>query len=55
MPKSIYLNLLPEVVQKVVGVVDTSAEPAATLLKKKVFVIVGYVDIFDVGLYYRPF
>ena len=50
MPKHpIYVNLLPEKAQKVIGIVHPDTEPAIKLLQKEGFKYRGYVDIFDAG------
>lgn len=50
MPKyPIYLDLLSEEAQKVVGKANTASIPAMRLLEKEGFVDTGYVDIFDAG------
>lgn len=45
----IYLNLLPESVQEVVGKAHDEAVPAQRLLEREGFGYRGYVDIFDAG------
>ncbi|MCO4321143.1 arginine N-succinyltransferase [Aliidiomarina quisquiliarum] len=45
----IYLSLLDEAAQKVVGVVHENTVPALNLLKSEGFSFRGYVDIFDAG------
>lgn len=50
MPKyPIYVNLLSEQAQKVIGQVHKKTEPALKLLEKEGFTARGYVDIFDAG------
>lgn len=50
MPKyPIYLDLLSEEAQKVVGKANLASIPAMRLLEKEGFVDTGYVDIFDAG------
>lgn len=50
MPKyPIYVNLLSEAAQAVVGKVHDSTRPAIELLKSEGFAFNGYVDIFDAG------
>lgn len=45
----IYVSLLDEAAQKVVGVVHENTTPALNLLKSEGFAFRGYVDIFDAG------
>ncbi|HLV48310.1 MAG TPA: arginine N-succinyltransferase [Aliidiomarina sp.] len=45
----IYLSLLDEAAQNVVGVVHENTTPALNLLKSEGFAFRGYVDIFDAG------
>lgn len=50
MPKyPIYVNLLPEAAQQVIGKVNAASEPAQKLLERQGFKYTGYVDIFDGG------
>lgn len=50
MPKhSIYIHLLPEDAQKVIGRVHANTEPARRLLENEGFRFENYVDIFDAG------
>ncbi|CAM3935524.1 MULTISPECIES: arginine N-succinyltransferase [Shewanella] len=50
MPKnSVYVCLLPEEAQKVIGEVHTNTRPALNLLQAEGFRCRGYVDIFDGG------
>lgn len=50
MPKyPIYVNLLSEAAQNVIGKVHEKTKPALHLLQKEGFVCRGYVDIFDAG------
>jgi arginine N-succinyltransferase len=50
MPKyPIYVNLLSEEVQSVIGQVHEKTRPAIELLKSEGFTFNGYVDIFDAG------
>lgn len=50
MPKyPIYVNLLPEEAQRVIGQVNAASEPAKKLLERQGFKCTGYVDIFDGG------
>ncbi len=49
----IYLPLLPESAQKVVGEVHSDTEPALRLLQQEGFTFGGEVDIFDAGPTYR--
>lgn len=50
MPKyPIYVNLLSEAAQAVIGKVHDKTKPALNLLQKEGFVCRGYVDIFDAG------
>lgn len=50
MPKyPIYVNLLSEAAQKVIGKVHDKTVPALRLLEQEGFVKRGYVDIFDAG------
>ena len=50
MPKyPIYVNLLSEAAQTVIGKVHEQTKPALNLLQKEGFVCRGYVDIFDAG------
>lgn len=50
MPKHpIYIPLLPEAVQKVIGEVHDRTRPARALLEKEGFLFSGDVDIFDAG------
>jgi arginine N-succinyltransferase len=50
MPKyPIYINLLSEAAQSVIGKVHEKTEPALQLLKTEGFRCKGYVDIFDAG------
>ena len=50
MPKyPIYINLLPEDAQQVIGKVNAASEPAQQLLARQGFKYTGYVDIFDGG------
>ncbi|NVK40582.1 MAG: arginine N-succinyltransferase [Oceanospirillaceae bacterium] len=50
MPKqSIYLHLLPEAAQEVIGHVHRNTEPARRMLEAEGFRFEGYVDIFDAG------
>ncbi|NRD75353.1 arginine N-succinyltransferase [Shewanella sp. VB17] len=47
--KSVYVCLLPEEAQKVIGEVHSNTRPALNLLKAEGFRFRGYVDIFDAG------
>jgi arginine N-succinyltransferase len=50
MPKyPIYVSLLSEAAQKVIGVVHEKTKPALRLLENEGFKCTGYVDIFDAG------
>jgi arginine N-succinyltransferase len=50
MPKNaVYVCLLPEAAQKVIGEVHTNTRPALNLLQAEGFRCRGYVDIFDGG------
>ncbi|UTP72954.1 arginine N-succinyltransferase [Alteromonas sp. LMIT006] len=50
MPKyPIYVNLLSDAAQAVIGKVHDKTKPALNLLQKEGFVCRGYVDIFDAG------
>ena len=50
MPKnSIYIHLLPEDAQKVIGQVHKNTEPARNMLENEGFRFENYVDIFDAG------
>jgi arginine N-succinyltransferase len=50
MPKyPIYVNLLPEAAQEVIGVPLAASKPAMELLKTEGFRYEGYVDLFDAG------
>jgi len=50
MPRSpVYLCLLPEAAQRVIGEVHTNTRPALSLLQAEGFRCRGYVDIFDGG------
>ncbi|NMM40399.1 arginine N-succinyltransferase [Pseudoalteromonas arctica] len=50
MPKyPIYVNLLSEEAQAVIGKVHNNTRPAIELLKREGFTFNGYVDIFDAG------
>lgn len=50
MPKyPIYVSLLPEEAQKVLGVPHPSSEPAKKLLELEGFRYQGYLDVFDAG------
>ena len=50
MPKyPIYVNMLPEESQQVIGKVNAASEPAQKLLERQGFKYTGYVDIFDGG------
>jgi len=50
MPKhSIYLHLLPEAAQAVIGRVHRDTEPARRMLESEGFRYEGFVDIFDAG------
>ncbi|MEI6859336.1 MAG: arginine N-succinyltransferase [Shewanella sp.] len=50
MPKNtVYVCLLPEEAQKVIGEVHASTRPALSLLQAEGFRFRGYVDIFDAG------
>lgn len=50
MPKnSIYIHLLPEDAQKVIGQVHKHTEPARKMLESEGFRFENYVDIFDAG------
>ena len=50
MPKyPVYLDLLPQEAQQVVGKANVNTEPALNILKKEGFRYTGYVDIFDAG------
>jgi arginine N-succinyltransferase len=50
MPKyPIYVNLLSEEAQEVIGQVHDNTRPAIELLKSEGFTFNGYVDIFDAG------
>lgn len=50
MPRNpVYVCLLPEVAQKVIGEVHTNTRPAISLLRAEGFRCRGYVDIFDAG------
>ncbi|GGO77832.1 arginine N-succinyltransferase [Marinobacterium nitratireducens] len=50
MPKhSIYLHLLPEAAQEVIGQVHRNTEPARRMLESEGFRFEGYIDIFDAG------
>ena len=45
----IYVTLLPEEAQAVIGVPYTSSAPAAKMLQREGFHHAGYVDVFDGG------
>ena len=50
MPKnSIYIHLLPEAAQQVIGEVHNNTRPARKMLEDEGFHFEGYVDIFDAG------
>lgn len=50
MPKhSIYIHLLPETAQQVIGEVHNNTRPARKMLEDEGFHFEGYVDIFDAG------
>ena len=50
MPKyPIYVNLLPQAAQEVIGVPLEASKPALQLLKNEGFHYEGYVDLFDAG------
>lgn len=50
MPKhSIYIHLLPEEAQAVIGKVHPNTEPACEMLKREGFRFENYIDIFDAG------
>lgn len=50
MPKySIYIHLLPDEAQEVIGKVHANTEPARALLENEGFRFENYVDIFDAG------
>jgi arginine N-succinyltransferase len=50
MPKySIYIHLLPDEAQEVIGKVHANTEPARALLESEGFRFENYVDIFDAG------
>lgn len=50
MPKhSIYIHLLPESAQQVIGEVHANTRPARKMLEDEGFHFEGYVDIFDAG------
>ncbi|MEH6649011.1 MAG: arginine N-succinyltransferase [Motiliproteus sp.] len=50
MPKhSIYIHLLPESAQQVIGEVHSNTRPARKMLEDEGFHFEGYVDIFDAG------
>ncbi len=50
MPKhSIYIHLLPEPAQQVIGQVHTNTQPARKMLEDEGFRFEGYIDIFDGG------
>jgi arginine N-succinyltransferase len=50
MPKHpVYVNLLSEQTQAVIGQVHESTKPALSILEKEGFSYQGYVDIFDAG------
>ncbi|WP_432696987.1 arginine N-succinyltransferase [Marinobacterium sp. YM272] len=50
MPKhSIYIHLLPEEAQAIIGKVHPNTQPACEMLKKEGFRFENYVDIFDAG------
>lgn len=50
MPKyTIYLHLLPEEAQQVIGKVHANTEPARKMLEQEGFRFENYVDIFDAG------
>lgn len=50
MPKySIYIHLLPEEAQRVIGCVHANTEPARRMLENEGFRFENYVDIFDAG------
>ena len=50
MPRNpVYVCLLPEEAQKVIGEVHTNTRPALSLLQAEGFRCRGYVDIFDGG------
>jgi arginine N-succinyltransferase len=45
----IYVSLLPESAQKVIGEVHENTKPALKLLENEGFIHRGYVDLFDAG------
>ena len=50
MPKhSIYIHLLPESAQQVIGEVHQNTAPAKRMLENEGFRYENYVDIFDAG------
>ncbi|SEG78791.1 arginine N-succinyltransferase [Marinobacterium lutimaris] len=50
MPKhSIYIHLLPEDAQEVIGKVHPNTEPACKMLRREGFRFENYIDIFDAG------
>ena len=50
MPKhSIYIHLLPEDAQEVIGKVHPNTEPACKMLQREGFRFENYIDIFDAG------
>ncbi len=49
-PYPIFIDLLPEEAQRVVGLANTGSEPAAAMLRGQGFRNNNYVDIFDAGL-----
>jgi arginine N-succinyltransferase len=50
MPKyPIYVSMLPQEAQQVIGVVNEASLPALKLLNREGFTYVGYMDIFDGG------
>ncbi len=49
-PYPIFIDLLPEEAQRVVGLANTGSEPAAAMLRRQGFRNNNYVDIFDAGL-----
>jgi len=50
MPKHpVYIRLLPEAAQKVIGKTHESTRPALKLLEREGFRYEGYVDVFDAG------
>ncbi len=49
-PYPIFIDLLPEEAQRVIGLPNSGSEPAVAMLRKQGFRNNDYVDIFDAGL-----